>query len=219
MNKINVRVIAEIAILAALGFALDALQGGIWKGAFPNGGSIGLAMVPVFVIAYRRGLVAGVLCGVVLSLVNLLQGVYVINSGSLEGWKSTAGPYIQVALDYIVTYPLVGVAGAFAGLYKKTSTKGMKVCWIIVGCVVGGMLKYFAHALAGVFFWPGKLWGVSGAAYSWLYNGLYSIPNIIICTALMVLIALFYPMFLNPEGQKAKNEEQEQEENAQEVAD
>ncbi len=219
MNKINVRVIAEIAILAALGFALDALQGGIWKGAFPNGGSIGLAMVPVFVIAYRRGLVAGVLCGFVLSLVNLLQGVYVINSGSLEGWKSTAGPYIQVLLDYIVTYPLVGVAGAFAGLYKNTTDKKMKVCWIIVGCVVGGMLKYLSHALAGIFFWPGKLWGVSGHAYSWLYNGLYSIPNIIVCTAIMVLIAVFYPMFLNPDGKKAKNEEQEQEENSQEVAD
>lgn len=199
MKKINVRVLAEIAIFAAIGFVLDVLQGGIWKSAFPNGGSIGFAMIPVFIICYRRGLIPGLLCGLILSIVQMLGGIYVINSGSMEGWKSTAGPFVQVMLDYVLGYTVCGFAGCFAGLYHNSNTRGKKVLWIVVGCVVGSLLKYAAHVASGCFFWPGEMWGVSGYAYSFLYNGLYCIPNMIICTAIMVLIAVFYPLFINAE--------------------
>lgn len=197
MKKFNVRVLAEIAIFAAIGFVLDILQGGIWKGVFANGGSIGFAMVPVFVISYRRGLLPGILCGLILSLVQMLGGIYVINSGSMDGWKGTAGPFIQVMLDYALAYTVVGVAGAFSAPYHKKSNK---LVWLIVGCVVGGLLKYLCHSLSGIFFWPGEWWGVSGTySYSLLYNGLYCIPNIIVCTAVMVVLHRFYPQFLNVE--------------------
>ena len=196
MKNFSVKVLCEIAIFAAIGFVLDILQGGIWKGAFANGGSIGLAMVPVFIISYRRGLVPGILCGLLLSLVQMLGGIYVINGSSMSGWKQTFGPFLQIMLDYVLAYTVVGVAGAFSGMYKKGDNKA-KLIAIICGCVVGGMLKYFCHAASGVFFWPGEMWGVSGALYSWLYNGLYMIPNIIVCTVVMIIIAKVYPVFLN----------------------
>ena len=85
LNVINVRVLAEIAIFAALAFVLDVLQSGYSRGLFANGGSIGIAMVPIFVISYRRGLVPGIICGFIVSLVQMLGGIYAINSANYEG--------------------------------------------------------------------------------------------------------------------------------------
>ena len=207
MKKFNVRVIAEIAIFAAIAVVLDILQGGIWKAAFANGGSIGFAMVPIFVIAYRRGLIAGLICGLIVSILQMLGGIYVINSGSLDGWKGNAGPYIQVMLDYVLAYTVVGFSGAFAGLYRTSEGK-KKVLFVIIGCVIGGLLKYLCHVLSGIFFWPGKMWGVSGHAYSWLYNGLYMIPNIVVCTVVMAILAVFYPVFFEaPEAKELEASE------------
>jgi hypothetical protein len=51
--KFSIRVLAEIAIFAAIAYVLDLFQGIWFQGVWPNGGSIGIAMVPIFVIAYR----------------------------------------------------------------------------------------------------------------------------------------------------------------------
>lgn len=214
MKKIDVRTVAEIAIFAAIGFVLDIFQGGIFKGIWFNGGGIGISMVPVFIIAYRRGLIPGVLCGLILSLINMLGGIYVINSGSLEGWRgSSFGVFCQVALDYVITYPLVGLAGCFAGLYKRSETKGFKIMWVIIGTFIGGMLKFISHLLSGGLFWlnsGNKFMGVmdSGWLYSFVYNISYMLPSIILSIIIMVLIARFYPILLNP-NDKINKEEKE----------
>ncbi len=203
-EKFSTRVLAEIAIFAALGFALDAIQGGLWRGVFINGGSIGFAMIPVLVIAYRRGLGAGILCGLILSLVQMFGGIYVINASSFDSeFLKTFGPFIQILLDYVLAYTVVGLAGAFA---KKHAQNNNANLWIILGCILGGGLKYASHTIAGIMFWPGELWGVSGAAYSFLYNGLYCIPNIIIAVIIMVVLNTYYPQFLNVSNKEANNE-------------
>ena len=201
-QKFTTKVLAEVAIFAALAFALDALQGGMWRGVFVNGGSIGLAMLPILVISYRRGLVPGLLCGLIVSLVQMLGGIYVINASNYEGAMKVLGPFFQIGLDYVLAYTVVGFAGAFHFLFEKEEDIKSKIIWIIVGTVVAGLLKYMCHVLAGGFFWLGDgsdaFMGVNNAtwAYSFVYNGAYSIPNIILCTGIMVLIAKLYPQFL-----------------------
>ncbi len=200
-EKFSVRVLAEIAIFAAIGFALDALQGGIFKGVWPNGGSIGFAMIPVFIIAYRRGLVPGLLCGLVLSLVQMLGGIYVLPAASFDNkFMQAMGPFIQVMLDYVLAYFVVGFAGAFAGLYKKSQSMGAKILWISVGVVVGGLLKYACHVASGYFWLDDSItfWGVNGGTmiYSFIYN-LYAVFNIFLCLPVMILIARFYPRILD----------------------
>ncbi len=203
-EKFSTRTLAEIAIFAALGFALDAIQGGIWRGVFVNGGSIGFAMIPVLVIAYRRGLTSGILCGLILSIVQMFGGIYVINASSFESeFLKTFGPFMQILLDYVLGYTLVGLAGIFARKYRKGNKTTL---WIVLGCILGGGVKYACHTLAGIMFWPGELWGVSGAAYSFLYNGLYCIPNIIIACVIMVVINKFYPQFLNESRKEQTND-------------
>ncbi len=209
-KKFSTKALAEVAIFAALAFALDALQGGIWKGAFPNGGSIGIAMVPIFIISYRRGLLSGILCGFIVSLVQMLGGIYIIQGKTLDGaFLQAAGPFIQVLLDYVLAYTVVGFAGCFASLYKNSQAKGQQILWIVVGCCVGGLLKYVCHLLAGIWFWPGEMWGIGGIGYSFLYNGLYCIPNIIICTIIMVILGRFYPQFLRMEENEKEVEKEE----------
>ena len=195
MKKKSTKVLVEIAIFAALAFAFDALQGGVWKSVFPNGGSIGLAMVPILIICYRRGLGAGIACGAIVSFIQTLGGIYVIQGENFTNpFLRVCGPFIQVCLDYLLAYTVVGFAGVFMKKYKQTS----KIGYIIAGVALGGGLKYLCHFLAGVIFWPGEMWGVSGAWYSLLYNGLYCVPNIILCGILMVIFALKYNNLIVP---------------------
>ena len=196
-------ILAEIAIFAALAFALDLLQSGYSKFWFMNGGSIGFAMVPIFIISYRRGLLAGILCGLIVSLVQMLGGVYVINASNYEGAMKFFSPFFQIALDYVLAYTVVGFAGAFAGMYKK-GNKRTKIAAIVIGCTVGGLLKYAMHVLSGGLYWldPSITFlGVNGGswAYTFVYNAMYSIPNIILCIPVMIIITLVYPKFLTPE--------------------
>lgn len=211
MKKKSTKVIVEIAIFAALAFALDALQGGIWKSVFHNGGSIGLAMLPILIICYRRGLGAGIACGLIVSCIQTLGGVYVIQGQNFENpFLRVCGPFLQVALDYLLAYTVVGFAGVFMKKYQKTK----KISFIIAGSVLGGLLKYLCHFLSGVIFWPGEMWGVKGAWYSLLYNGLYCIPNIILCTILLVIFALKYNKLIMPEDfETVKGAESNEQEN------
>ena len=204
MKKIfDVRVLAEIAICAALGFALDALQGGYSRGLFTSGGSIGIAMLPVLIISYRRGLVPGILCGLILSLVQMLSSIYVINATSYDNkFLQTMGPFIQVMLDYVLAYTLVGCAGIFAKKFKKADNVGSKILFVVLGCLVGGLLKYFVQAISGAVFWvnaDAEFMGVQGGTwlFSLVYNGAYNIPNIVLCAIVMILLVRFYPQFLD----------------------
>ena len=107
--KKTLRIIAEITIISALAFTLDYIQGLITGGLFPNGGSIGIAMLPILFIAYRRGFVAGIVTGLLVSVLQILPGDL-----SLIPVESIPLIICQVLLDYILAYPVVGIAGAFS---------------------------------------------------------------------------------------------------------
>ena len=187
-KKFSTKVLAEIAIFAAIAFALDALQAGIWRGVWVSGGSVGIAMVPIFIIAYRRGLIPGLLCGFIVSLVQMLGGVYAINGSTFESpFMQAMGPFFQIMLDYVLAYTVVGLAGAFAGLFKKDKSFKNQTIWLIVGTVLAGLLKYMCHVLSGGWFWlnmGGSFAGIDDTSwlYSFVYNGTFMIPNIIICS-------------------------------------
>lgn len=218
-EKFSTKVLAEIAIFAALGFALDIIQGGIWRGVFINGGSIGFGMLPIFVISYRRGLLPGILCGLILSIVQMLGGIYPINGASFENqFMQIMGPFFQIMLDYILAYTVVGAAGVFSKQFSKGKSMGSKILWVSIGCIVGGLLKYACHVLAGGLFWldsGNSFWGIIGDTwlYSFVYNGAYCIPNIVICLIVMILIVKFYGQFLEPNTLQIQKEEKEYEQN------
>lgn len=192
--KFNSKLIAEIAIMAALAFALDFIQGPITRGLFPNGGSIGIAMLPILILSYRRGFIYGFLAGLILSFIQMLGGVYL----SADQWYMII---LQLLLDYILAYPLVAFAGIFREKYLNSENKTKKNAFLIYGVILGGFLKIVCHYLAGVIFWSSSCpEGYFGGAYvySFVYNSSYMIPNIILNALILVLMANKFHGLLNP---------------------
>lgn len=190
-NNEKIKIITEVAIITAIAFGLDYLQGGLSRGLFTNGGSIGVAMIPIMLLAFRRGYIPALISGFILSTIQMVGGVYAI----ANSWYNVL---LQVALDYILAYPLVAQAGLFYKKFQNAKTSKERIGWIIIGCVLGGMLKYVSHVLSGALFF-------SDLSYSLLYNGAYMIPNTIICTTIMVLILLKAPqLFLLPNKEDNK---------------
>ncbi len=190
-----IKEIAEISIMAGLAFALDVLQGGLFRGVFVNGGSIGFAMLPILIISYRRGFKAGLLSGLIVSFLQMLGGIYAI----ADNWYMVL---LQISLDYIIAYPLIAFAALFRKSYLKADSSGEKIKYLVIGTTIGGVFKLLSHYLAGVIFWssscPEDFIG-GPAVFSLVYNGGYMIPNIIINAILLCVLAIKQPIFLIPE--------------------
>ena len=184
-NSQLTRTIAEIAIFAALGYVLDFLAGTYSKGIFPNGGSIGIALICVFVVAFRRGTIAGVTTGLIMGLLDLIDGFYAV-AGT---WYYV---FFHVFLDYIAAYLLAGFAGLFRPLILKNYNNNTKlILYVDLACLIGGLLKFLAHFLSGYIFWgsdDGMIWSQFHglpALYSLAYNIAYMLPCIILTIAVL----------------------------------
>lgn len=216
MNKKNqnLQAIIETAIFSAIAVVLDMIQGGLFKGVFTSGGSIGIAMLPILIICFRRGLGYGLLSGLIVSLLQMLSGVYVVQASDMPNdFLRAVGPFIQIMLDYILAYTLVGFAGLFYKPFKNAKTNGKKILYVSLGTILGGILKYLSHVISGVVFWLGSgsnvIFNVRDyrPLYSWVYNGAYCIPNIIICLILIICLVHYYPNIFDVNKEKT-NEEQ-----------
>ena len=185
----TIRTLCEIGIFAALGFVFDELQGVLFGGVFPNGGSIGFAMIAVLIIAYRRGLLPALLTGLLMGLFDIATKAYVIHP-------------LQVLLDYIFPYFLVGFAGLLKPLFDNSNTKQEKVLWLIAGTFLGGLLKLASHYFAGVIYWADPTyfaWNLNEMnpyLYCFIYNIAFIGPSIILTGALLVVVYLTAPKVL-----------------------
>jgi thiamine transporter len=188
-----VKTMAEVAIFSALGYVLDLVSGLYSRGIFPNGGSIGIAMLCIFFICYRRGLIAGLFTGLIIGLLQMAGGLYVSTAADTP-WKV----FVQIALDYWLAYPLCGFAGVMHHAFAKSQKQSQRITFLIIGCVIGGLLKFLCHFLSGLLFWPDDAWNVgSSALYSFLYNGAYVFPSMILSTVFLVVIYIRIPVLFN----------------------
>lgn len=170
----------EVAILTALALILDIipfLKFKIW----PTGGSISLAMIPVFIVAFRWGLKGGLLSG-------FLWGILQIAVGDA---------YILHFLQGLIEYGLAFTALGFAGYFAKAVQSAVKMrnakatfLYIMLGVALGGSLRFIGHFVAGfVFFAEYAPEGQPAWLYSFIYNCSYMIPAMIIC--IFVIFYLF----------------------------
>lgn len=178
----TVLVMTEISILSALALALDALASATSGFFFPDGGSIGIAMIPIMVISFRRGIVAGLTSGFIVGMIQVLWGGHFLE-------------FTQYILDYPVAYTVVGLAGIFTYLNNRRLT----VLNVIMGSIFAGLMRYLSHFFAGVFFWGEYMQesfdflsisftGLNVYTYSLVYNGSYMIPTIIINTIVIYVL-------------------------------
>lgn len=192
----TVELMTELAIFAALGFILAYFQGSICRlfPFWPNGGSVGIAMCAVFIVSYRHGL-WGMVAGLIIGLLDMMTGLWI--SPLADAWYKV---FFQLFLDYFGAWMVVGLAGCFSSLIKKSESKKVMLIWVVVAAVCGGLLKYLMHFAAGMLFWPAED-VKSQFVYSLGYNGSYMIPSIILCAIVMAAVIGFHPEFI-----KEKNE-------------
>ncbi len=168
MNKsLETRRIAEIGVLLGVAFVFEAISTFIPFLHMPQGGSVSVAMLPIFIIAYRHGLKYGLISGFIFGLFN-----YAINPWFVH--------WAQILIDYGIAFTVIG----FAGVFKNALENDRQ---FVNGILLGGFLRYLAHSVSGVIFYR-EYAGEEGAfIYSFV---LYNLPYMLISTLLILFIGL-----------------------------
>lgn len=176
-KPMDTRTVTYAAACVALSFALSYVR--LFK--MPMGGSITFAsMLPLMLFAFMFGSRKGVAVGVVYGILQAVQEPWIIHPA-------------QFALDYLVAFGAIGLTGC---MREMGVFKGNMRAQFAVGVIVACALRFISHYFAGVF-----AFGAYGADYieygsafanayfySFVYQCLYIIPELIIVIVAAMLV-------------------------------
>lgn len=156
---INVRKLVETGMLVGLALALNMVK--LFE--MPQGGSVSLEMIPIFILAVRWGTGTGLLGGLLFGVGQLLLGAK-----------------IYYPLQAIMDYPLAFTALGLAGMWRSR---------FYLGVTVATLARGFIHVLSGVIFFAQYTpAGQNVWLYSIIYNSSYLIPELVLSLAVMVFL-------------------------------
>ena len=169
-QRTPIRALCEGAILVAAATALSYLK--LFE--LPQGGSVCIGMLPIFLYCVRWGWKRGFLACFCYGLLQLIfDGAY--------AWGPTS-----MLMDYLVAFTVLGVAGFFTG--KKSG-----IYW---GTVVGCLVRFVVHFISGVTIYriyaPTELFNhtfTSPWLYSAVYNGSYVAIDMVLCMVIFAVLA------------------------------
>lgn len=169
--KWNARMLSTAAICVAASFVLSYIR--LFR--MPQGGSITvMSMLPVMLFAYIYGIGPGLVAGLALGILNFVQEPVFLTP-------------VQFALDYIVAFSLIGLAGVTR---PASPAQGGDAWRLPVGVLLGGALRTLASFVSGfVFFAEYAPAGQSAVLYSLAYNGTSIGLDTAICIVGAVLLA------------------------------
>ena len=171
---ITSRDIAEAGIAIALAFVLSMIK--VFH--LPMGGSVTAgSMIPILLLALRRGHKLGLVAAVFYGILQLIEGPYIVHPA-------------QALLDYPLAFGALGLAGFFSpGVENKN-------IYALLGVIVGVAGRFVCHFLSGVIFFSEYApEGMNPWFYSALYNGSYLLPELIISCVLIYLLINRYILF------------------------
>lgn len=177
MRNERIRIMVEIALAVALAAALNWFGVRLpWNVA---GGKIALDMLPIFVVALRRGLLPGIVAGALWGVLDLAFEPFVVHP-------------VQLVLDYPLAFALCGLAGLGAASVQRALVEG-RVSAAALGAagwsVVGGAARFGSHLVSGVIFFSAN---APAGQPVWLYSALYNLsyigPSVIACAALAAIL-------------------------------
>ena len=173
MKNKKIRLLTFMAMYAALYCLLKYIGEFIPFLKMPQGGSIELEFVAIYIASFQLGWGYGALTGLLGFLLSFILGfpVYWLN-------------FPQFALDYLIPLMVCGCA-SFIGKDKNWKK--------ILGIVIVSALKYVSQVLSGVYYWPpeGEVAGSSAAwIYSLSYNVWYNLATCIVCAIIVVLLLI-----------------------------
>ena len=174
MNKqtshLRVRMLTEGAMFIAAAQALSYVK--LFE--LPQGGSITIGMLPIFLYCLRWGLAPGMTASLAFSVLQLiLDGAYAWS------WQSMLG-------DYIIAFTALGLCGAFA------KARG----GVFIGPVAGACGRFLSHFVTGATVWreymPERFFNMTMTSpwfYSLLYNGSYMLIDTVLCLLLILVLS------------------------------
>ncbi|NLW20903.1 MAG: energy-coupled thiamine transporter ThiT [Clostridiales bacterium] len=177
--SLGTRKMLESAIL--IGIALVLNEFAKFNSTWIYGGSVTLgSIIPLVLISWRWGTRQGLFSALVFSILQMFLGL----KNVMYGQNALQMIFIAL-LDYIVAFTVIGLAGIFRKrLINKLLALGLGV---VLVCV----LRFLCHFISGWLIWD-ALWpndkGLSGMAYSLLYNGGYMLPETLIALAISLLL-------------------------------
>lgn len=159
----KIKLLAEVAVMVALSGALYAIK--IFT--LPQGGSVTLAsMVPIFLLALRRGPKIGIASGIIFGLVALVEDL----STGAEVIVSPAQPFF----DYPLAFGALGIAG-----YLRKEP--------LLAVTVGVAARFCSHFVSGILFFASFVpSGENLFVYSAIYNGTFLLPELAITALIMI---------------------------------
>lgn len=166
VNK-RLLVLLECAIFAAIGLILSLVPTDIGSSF-----SISLGMIPIYVIAIRRGFWAAGFTGLLWGLLHFVVGKAYI----LTPW--------QAVIEYVIAFVFVAFAGINSSkirylIVAQSYKKAISLAW--VSMFAGGFAKYFWHYVAGVIFWGAYAFkGWSAQLFSIVMNGASFLATLIV---------------------------------------
>jgi len=168
------------AIMLALSVVLSFISK-IIPAPWLQGGSITLAsMVPIIVVSLMYDLKFGLICSFAYSLIQIMSGFYHPPTQDFLSFT------LVVLLDYVFAFGVLGLSSLF---YKLL---GKKIYSIPISGAIVTILRYICHIFSGVLIWGVYAKeGQSVLSYSLIYNGTYMVPEIIITTVVLALLAGF----------------------------
>ena len=169
----NAKAVAFAALSIALSYVLSCFR--LYR--MPTGGSVTPgSMLPIMLFSAAYGVGPGMLTGLVYGALQYLQGGWFLNV-----W--------QFLLDYLLAFAAIGLAG----IAHNKSGK-----WLYLSIPVAAIGRAVCAILAGMM-WVADTpvedlvigsWHFSSPLlYSMAYNGIYLIPDTLICLLLAFLIA------------------------------
>jgi len=191
MRNTKLITLMEIAIFGALGFVLDRLL--VFE--MPQGGSVTLVMLPILLMAFRRGVWAGVLTGFIVGILQLVTGNFYAVA------LSFGFVVLQVGLDYLLAFIVIGFAGLYRGQFLKAKEQDNKrgmVTAVVLGAFTGSFLRYLVHVTTGIFFFGEFAGDKNVVLYSLVYNSTYMIPVFLVGAIVCSILFLTAPRLLQP---------------------
>ncbi|MFC4355708.1 energy-coupled thiamine transporter ThiT [Chryseomicrobium palamuruense] len=190
MRNNRVILLVEIALLAALGYVLDLIGF-----SMPQGGSVTFVLVPVIIIAFRRGVVAGLITGLLIGVLQVVTGRFYAAPLSFEI------VLIQVFMDYFLAFMVAGFAGifrpTFIQAFEKANKKQMALA-VIAGAAIASLLRYIVHVLSGIFFFGEFAGDQNVVLYSLIYNATYMSLVFVFATIICTVLFLKAPRLVLP---------------------
>ena len=172
----TVRYLVEGALAVAIAFILSFIK--IFE--LPYGGSISLEMLPLVLISIRNGSKWGCIPSFAFSLLKLVLGF-----SNVLYCNTLIAQIGCILLDYVLAFSVLGLAGIFVDLLGKNN----RFIGVILASAIAGCLQFVCNFLSGWLLWGSYAWeGYSAPAYSFVYNGSYMLPNIIICTLVIGIL-------------------------------